>query len=471
MLSRGLLPGILLLLVSCAPFPVENNAPPKLSEQYQASKPGQGVGLSERWWVSFNDPHLNSLQHQLFAGNLDLRQALYRLQQLDALHRSSAASLWPTLALSGSISRQRAPGIIGSTTGTNSQVSLAAGYEVDLWKRLNNRDKAARLRQQAGRSEVQTLQLSLSAQLADQYFLAAEQRAQLHLGRRQVENYRQLVETLSDRYRAGLADAGALYQARQNLAMAEARLPNFQATLQRAKNSIALLLGQLPQQQLTGSATLPQLSTLVDSGLPASLLARRPDIAAALLQVHAADHDLAAALVERLPAINLTATLSHSVTQVATGNLEGTFWTLALGLTQPVFDAGRRQAEADRQQALRNEKLAAYQQAILTAIQEVETALTSDASSARRQQLLTRQQQASHQELLLARNNYRSGLIDSSQLLASELRYFDVSSQLLANQRQWLSNRITLARALGGSWMAAELDKQMQTLTRQQDRP
>jgi len=469
MLTRRLLSGIVILLTACSPFPASKIEPPKLPEQYLAAEAMGGVVLPDRWWESFHDPQLNSLQQQLFAGNLDLRQALYRLQQLDALQRSSAASLWPSLGLNGSLSRDHTPGISGSTTATNHQVSLAAGYEIDLWKRLNNRDQATQLRRQAGRNEVQTLQLSLSAQLADQYFLAAEQRAQLQLGEQQVDSYRQLVDILNDRYRVGLADTGELYQARQNLAMAEARLPNFRANLRQAENSIALLLGQPPQLQTIGGDQLPRLNTVIASGLPASLLVKRPDISAALLQVQAADHDLAAALAERLPAVNLTATLGHSASQAAFGNIEGSFWSLALGLTQPLIDGGRRRAEADRQQALREEKLAAYQQAILAAIQEVETALSNDENSARRQQLLEQQLQAGRQEVLLARDNYRSGLIDSSSLLASELRYYEINSQLLTNRRQWLSHRITLARALGGSWMAEELDRQMQILSRQQD--
>jgi NodT family efflux transporter outer membrane factor (OMF) lipoprotein len=459
------------LLVACSPLPPLQLPEPNLPETFLAAKQTGAAPWQERWWESFQDQRLNQLQQQLFAGNLDLRQALHRLQQLAALQRSSAAGLWPTLGVSGALSREQTARLNGSGSGvvTNSQVSLAAGYEIDLWQRLADRQQAARLRQQAGRHEILTLQLSLSAQLAEQYFLAAEQRAQLRFGREQVTTYRELLENLAGRYRAGLAGAAELYLARQNLALAEARLPDYQATLQRAENSIALLLGQLPRPQWTDLDRLPPLSSLSGAGLPASLLTRRPDIGAALLQLQASDRDLAAALAERLPAVNLTATLGRSVSQAASGSLEGSFWSLALGLTQPLFDAGRRQAEADRQLALRDERLAGYRQAILTAVQEVETALSNDQNSAQKQLLLEQQLSVSHQELQLARANYRSGLNDSSSLLASELRYLEVGSQVLTNQRLWLTNRITLARALGGSWMAEELDRQLKTLAPQQD--
>ena len=470
MLIRNQLACLLLLLAACSPFQVVKTETPALPEKYLNAPPDQGNMLADRWWEGFHDPKLNRLQLQLFNDNLDLRQALYRLQQLEAQQRSSETSLWPTLNLSGSLSREQTPAPGGEVTGTNQRISLAAGYEIDLWNRLKNRNEAAQLRQLAGRTEVQTLLLSLSAQLSDLYFLAVEQRAQLQFGQQQVENYRQLVEILASRYRAGLASAGEVYRAQQDLAMAEARLPNYRAALQQAENTIALLLGQPPQAPLTDITSLPQLDSIIDAGLPASLLTRRPDIAAALLQVQAADHELAAALAERLPTVNLTAALGHSVTQAASGSIEGTFWSLALGLTQPVFDAGRRQAEADRQQAVREEQLVGYQKAILTAIKEVETALSSERNSARRQELLEQQWQANQRELLLARDNFRSGLIESSSLLASELRFLDVNSQLITNRRQWLSHRISLARALGGSWMEEELDSRMKNLSRQQDR-
>lgn len=462
---KYLLP-LLLLVAACSPFTVSPPTEPQLPQSFLGAPQQEADKLPERWWEMFADPELNRLQQQLLSGNLDLRQALYRLEQLDALQRASGAGLWPTLTLSGTTGRDRTLGITGSSISESSRISLAAGYEVDLWNRLRNKTEAAELRRQAGQQEVQTLLLSLTAQLTEQYFFAAEQRAQLELLQQQVERNRRLVENTTERYRAGLATASELYQSRRGLSQSESRIPQYRTGLSQAENSIALLLGQLPQIDMTQIRELPTLTSLVDSGLPASLLTSRPDIAAALLQLQAVDLELAAALADRLPAVNLTAALGRSTTQLLTGNLEGSFWSLALGLTQPLLDGGRRQAESDRQQALREERIAAYQQTILQAVQEVVTALSADQNSAERVAWLAQQQQFSTQELALAQDNYRSGLTGSSTLLSSEIGQLETASQNLSAQRQWLSNRITLARALGGNWMADELAKQQQELNK-----
>ena len=465
---RYLLP-LLFLLNACSPLAPIQPEQPELPHSYRAEQPAHAETLPDHWWESFGDPQLNQLQQQLLNSNLDLRQALFRIEQLEALQRASAAGLWPDLTLSGSINREKNPASSNPTISNNQRVSLAASYEVDLWNRLHDKSAAAQLRSDAGRREVQSLLLSLTAQLAEQYFMATEQRAQLQLVEGQIGHYRQLIETIGNRYRAGLAEARELYQARQNLARAEALLPQYRTGLTRAENSIALLLGQLPQAQLTRIDALPELTSAVDAGLPASLLTQRPDVSAALSSLRAADRELAAALADRLPAINLSATAYYSASQLARGDIDGTFWTLALGLAQPLFDGGRREAETDRQQALRDEQLAGYQKVILTAVQEVETALVADHNSAERQKWLQLQRQASQQERLHAHDNYRYGLLSSQDLLASEIRYLEISSQVINGQRQWLSNRISLARALGGNWMSAEVEKQQQTLSDKRD--
>ena len=467
---RYLLLLTLLLSSACSPLTPITLEPPELPASYLQQPPPNAESLPDRWWQSFGDPQLNQLQQQLLDGNLDLQQALYRLQQLAALQRASSASLWPNLNFSASLSRDKSAGSGNPNFATSERASLAAGYEIDLWNRLHDKAAAAELRSAAGQLEVQTLLLSLSAQLTEQYFLAAEQRAQLRLIGGQIGHYRGLIETIGNRYRAGLAEARELYQARQNLARAEALLPQYRTGLTRAENSIALLLGQLPQQQLTRIDTLPELTSAVDAGLPASLLTQRPDVTAALTSLRAADRELAAALADRLPAINLSATAYYSASQLARGDIDGTFWTLALGLAQPLFDGGRREAESDRQRAVRDEQLAGYQKTILNAVQEVETALVTDQNSAERQMWLQLQMQASQQELLHAHDNYRHGLLSSQDLLGSEIRYLEISSLNIAAQRQWLSNRISLARALGGDWMASELAQQQQTLSDKRDK-
>ena len=459
----------LLLLAACNPLRPSQLEPPELPQSYATEQAGPIVQLSEHWWEDFNDPQLNQLQQQLFSNNLNLLQALYRLQQLEALQKISGASHSPQLNLNGSLSRDQSPAITGETTATTTRFSIAAGYEIDLWNKLRDKNKAAELRLRAGESDVQALLLSLSAQLTEQYFVAVGQRAHLQLLKQQTSRKADFLQTVTERYRAGLSTATEVYQAQQNLAIIETQIPGYQTALAQAENGIALLLGQLPRTTLITRDELPQLNNVVDIGLPADLLARRPDVAAAFLQLQAADHELAAALAERLPAINISATLGRSATRLAAGDIEGTFWNLLLGVTQPLIDGGRRQAETERQQAIRAEKLAAYQQTLLTAFQEVETSLVAESNSIETATRLERQRQINQKSLQLTQNNYLYGLTDSRDLLLSQMTQLDILSQQLGNQRQQISHRITLARALGGRWMTEKIKQQQQTLKEGQD--
>jgi len=454
----------LLLLTACNPLRPIQLKPSPPPPSYGSVITGGTVQMQQQWWLNFNNPQLNRLQKQLFPNNLNLRQALYRLQQLEALQQINGASLWPQLNLNGSINRDHAPGIPDDTDTTSRRISVAAGYEVDLWHKLGDKKVAAQLRHAAGVKEVQALLLSLSAQLTEQYFIAVEQRGQLELLQQQSGHHTELLRTITDRYRAGLATAGEVYQAQQNMALIASRIPPHKTALTRAENGIALLLGKLPSAITIDSSKLPQLTDVVNIGLPADLLLQRPDVAAALLQLEAADREYAAALAAQLPAINLSATLGKSATHLAIGDIEGTIWNLALGLTQPLIDGGRRRAESKRQQAVRAEKLAVYQQTLLTAVQEVETALVAETYSIDLGGRIETRRQINSKSLQFTEDSYRYGLIDSKDLLLNQINHLEILTQQLSNQRQQLSDRITLARALGGNWMTVEIIRQQQTL-------
>jgi NodT family efflux transporter outer membrane factor (OMF) lipoprotein len=461
---------LLIFIAGCNPLKPAQLELPTPPESYSHHQTGPVVQLSQHWWEDFDDPQLNRLQQQLFSNNLTLRQALYRLQQLEALQKISRSTLWPQLNLNGSLNREENPGVTSDTITTGERLSVAARYEVDLWNRLGDKTRAAELRREAGENDVKALLLSLSAQLTEQYFLAVEQQAHLKLLEQQTARKEQFLQIVTERYRGGLATASDVYSARQNLEIVKTLLPDRRTALTLAENNIAALLGQPPGTIAIKNHELPQLDNIIDIGLPADLLLNRPDITAALQQLEATDHELAAALADRLPAINLSASIGYSANQLAMGNVEGSLWSLALGLTQPLIDGGRRQAETERQKALRAEKLAIYQQTVLAALQEVETALAGEINATSKKTRLEQRQQINHKNLQLIQENYLYGLGDIRDLLLSQIMQLEILSQQVSNQRQLLSYRITLARALGGRWMEGEITRQQENLDKKQDR-
>lgn len=450
---------VALVLMACQPLTPPPRAELRVPATFSTTIGADAVVAAERWWLDLDDPQLNALQTRLFTDNLNLRQAFLRLDQLEARQRTAQAGLFPALNVNATGRREQTATQSGENQVTAGRLTLAAAYEIDLWQRLRHRADAAELRILAGEDEVRTLLLGLSTRLAELYFIGVEQRAQLDLLELQLQRNRELVRIIDERYQSGLAAASEVYQAQQNLAQIEAQLPLFATTLNQTSNAMALLLGQPPGSVQIERHQLPTLSSVIDIGLPANLLTRRPDVSAALLELEAADRDLAAAVADRLPRLDLTANLGRSITRLSGGDVSGTFWSLALGLAQPLFDGGRLKAASDLQQAIRDEKQLASQLQILTAIEEVESALLAEQGSSRRDNLLAQQQELNNQVLKIRTENYLLGLSDSLELLRSEMAQLQVRSQQLSNQRQWISHRISLIRALGGHWMDEEIDQ------------
>jgi NodT family efflux transporter outer membrane factor (OMF) lipoprotein len=417
----------------------------------------------ERWWESFADPRLNALVEESFAANLDLAQAFARIQQAEAQIGIARAGQLPSVNLDGAAGRGRQPGFKGPETADSFQLSAAAAFELDLWGKLAARTETALLEADASREDAKTLYLSLSARVADLYFLAVEQRAQLELADRSIAAFTDTLERVERRYREGLVPALDVYQSRQNLAGAQASRPLFANTLAATEHALAVLLGRYPEGGTAGTlAELPIGPAAFPAGLPADLLARRPDIEAALLRLKASDARIAAAIADRFPSFNLIGNFGGASSDLGellrSGNI---FWSLLLDLAQPVFDGGRRSAEVERNRALFRENLSRYHQSVLTAFQEVEDALAANRTTEERIVFVEARVTASQAALRLALDRYLQGLSDYLPVLTAQGLQFDAESQLLAARRQLLADRISLARALGGKWMAAEMGENL----------
>lgn len=460
-----------LLLAGCSLHqPTATMLPDKLPGAYQEQFTDPVSGSpSQAWWRSFADPRLDDLVTELFQQNLNIEQALARLEQARATSRKIRGTRFPNLNLSGEASRSMQPSFAGDYTGDSLQLAAAAAFEIDLWGRLAARHRAARNLAEAAESEVQTLYLGLVAQLADLYYLAVEQRAQLRLTDETVNSFTDTLERVESRYRMGLVPAVDVYQSRQSLAAARARRHQFEATLAQTEHAIAVIIGRFPDQHIAGDlAELPSLQRTFPHGLPADLLTNRPDLRAALARVRAADQEVAAALAERFPALNLLANFGETRQEFATGLISGSFWSLLGDLTLPVVDAGRRRAEVDRTRAVVREALAAYQQSVLEAVREVEDALAASRTTELRIARLRETERATQASLRLSLQNYLQGVNDYLPVLTAQRNLFEVQSGLLSARRQQISHRISLARALGGSWMQGPMEERLAASDREE---
>ncbi len=428
--------------------------------------------LPEKWWTAFEDEKLDALMDELFAKNLDLEKGFARLDQVRALRRSVAAARWPSLDLSGQAAREKQQTILGPLTGNFYQMSAEAAYEVDLWKKIDSRVKAARFDELATVKDIKTLYLSLSTQLADFYYLAVEQRAQLKLVGETIESFAGTSRRVEWRYREGLVPAVDVYQARQNLAGAQAAEPVFRSTLAVTEHALAVLLGRFPETKVAGALEdLPGVPEAYPDFLPGDLLVRRPDIEAAFLRLKASDERIAAAVADRLPAINLAGGAGYLKNMISSDPISGSVWSLAGSVLLPVVDGGRRRAEVDRRRAEYREDLAALTSLLLDSVREVEDGLARERETRRRIAMLEKKADASGGSLRLALTRYLFGLTDYLPVLTAQGLDLDARSQLLGARRQLIADRISIVRAMGGSWMNDEMNGRLKAYGGAADEP
>jgi NodT family efflux transporter outer membrane factor (OMF) lipoprotein len=388
--------------------------------------------------------------------NLDIAQSYERLQQSLAIVTRTNSSRGPSLNINGSGTRAKQSGVISETY----QLSAAASFEIDLWSKLGSRAKAAQMDALASEEDLKSLYISISAQVADLYFLAIEQRAQLELSDNTIESFRDTLEKVESRYRQGLVPAIDLYQARQNLSSARAQRPVFEQNLATTLNALSVLTGRFPDSEIGGNSKELINVPGFPSGIPSELLAKRPDIKSASLRLSAADERIGAAVADRFPSFNLVGTYGGASAEVRNVlDSPNILWNLLLQAVQPVIDSGRRKSEVERTRAVFREKLAAYHKTVLNAFKEVEDSLVKNKSSEERIKMLEENAAASENSLRIAIDRYMQGLTDYLPILTGQLRNFTAKSSLLAAKRRLISDRIELARALGGEWTDCVIKK------------
>jgi len=380
--NRFILTIILLLVASCAPFkPQERQSPegelPRSFSLYTSESEPE-----IRWWEEFNDPDLNVLITEALSGNLTLKEAWSRLVQTRALAVQAGAALYPDLTgtAGADYTRQRSDnGLQKTISNEDYSLGVISSYELDLWGRIRAGRESALLEVTAAREDLNTAAMTLAAEVANRWVNIISQGMQKRLLEHQLQTNLTLLELIELRFRMSMVSALDVYQQKQIVEDIKAEIPLVEAEEQVLRHELALLLGKPPGTSLKISREdLLEPAEIPATGLPADLLSSRPDLRRAGMRLQAADWQVSAARANRLPAIRLTAGA-----QYGKGDMDVLFnnWLLSLAgnLTAPIFDGGRRAAEVDRRKALVDENLAAYRQAVLTAIKEVEDALVVEA--------------------------------------------------------------------------------------------
>jgi NodT family efflux transporter outer membrane factor (OMF) lipoprotein len=434
---------------------------------YQESgdwKPAQPVDNQDRgaWWTLFQDPELDALEAKVGDANQGLKAAFARLQQARAATRIARASLFPTLTAGSSATRLRtsvnSPRFPPGAKPVINNFDLEADffYELDVWGRVRNAVTSAKASQQASAADLATLNLSIHAELATDYFaLRAEDAVQVLLDRT-VEDYAQSLRLTQNLYNGGGAALADVAQAQAQLETARTQAADIRLQRAQTEHAIAVLLGENPSafhaepKPLLLELTPPP----IDPGLPSSLLERRPDVAAAERRVAAANAQIGVARAAYFPVFSLAAAAGFDSTRSSNWlTAPSRLWSVgpAAGVLT-VFDAGRHRAQSAQAKAIYDEQVADYRSTVLTAYQEVEDNLAAlrqlDQESVSEAAAVT----ATAKALQQAQYRYKAGLVTYLEVATTENTALQAQLSNVTIQLRRMNASVLLVKALGGGF-------------------
>jgi len=404
------------------------------------------------FWQAFEDNELDTLIDQALTNNFNLETAWDRLAQAQAVAKKSEAALWPQAELDTGFRRSRQENQDLTTYSTLYSLGIAAGYEVDLWSRLRSSQKAAWLDVQAQRDAVNTAAITVTASITNTWYQLAEVKALIQIAAEQIETNQQVLEIVTVKFRKGAASAADVLRQRQLVASTESLLIVAEETEELLQYQLSVLAGNQPE--LTWEQTpiaLPDLPPLPSLGVPSDVLWRRPDVLRDFRQLQAADQRLAAAVADQYPRISIAASAETSAVS-AHDLFDDWLANLAANAIQPLFDADKRKAEVERQQAVVMERVHIWGQTILDALWDIEAALTQERQQTQLIESLNLQLGLARETYQRNRERYIKGQTNYIRVLESLQSLQTLERNVVTAQRMLIGYRIDLYRSIAGSF-------------------
>lgn len=443
-----------------------------ISRAGSADAPGASANSLDKWWEGFEDPLLSELVTRALGQNLELAQAQARVAQARAVLGSATAGLIPSASVKGEAARSHQSvetplgRILNSTPGydrygSSYEMNLDASWEVDLFGGLRRNREAALAQYQGSEAGAVATRLAIAAQTADIYTTVRGLQARLAIAEKQVRTQKDLLAKVDSLNRKGLAADYEVRQTEGELAQVEATIPVLRTSLDASLNALDVVLGSTPgthRSQMTAASHIPKPPQLAAIGKPAELLRRRPDLIAAERALMSANALIGRAISEYYPKFSLGVLAGSASTS------DGTLFTGAasqssafLGLRWRLFDFGRINAEIHQAEGREAEALANYRLSVLSASEDVETALSA---------LVNRQQQAQYlaqgeASLAQARRSsfmaYQKGAASLINVLNADQQLLRGSDSRAVAETEAARAAIATYRALGGGWSPSSL--------------
>jgi multidrug efflux system outer membrane protein len=417
------------------------------------------TGDLSRWWLTLNDSLLSGLIDEALKASPDLRGAQARLRESRARGAVAGAGLYPAVTASGSAARSSSSEELGggrSVTRNLFRAGLDADWELDVFGGVRRSIQAADADTAASLANLEATQVSLAAEVALNYVEVRTLQIRLRIARDNLAAQTETLQLTDWRAQAGLVSSQDVDQARSNREQTRARIPSLETALAEAQYRLDVLLGKAPgtlHARLATAGDLPPLPAQIAVGIPAEALRQRPDIKAAEQRVAAETARVGVAEAARYPAFRLSGSIGlEALTLGALGSSSAATTSLLGGFTAPIFNAGRLRNQVAIQDAVREQAVIAYEQAVLTALQEVENALVAFARSRESSEALAGAVEAARNAAETARQRYTAGLIDFQSVLDTERNVLSVEDSLAASRSERVLALIRLYKALGGGW-------------------
>ncbi|HTE89280.1 MAG TPA: efflux transporter outer membrane subunit [Terriglobales bacterium] len=460
----------MLVLSGCAVGPKYRtpavSAPPAYKEvgNWKPAQPND-QNLGGEWWKMFRDPQLDALELQINVSNQNLQAAEAQYRQARAALRYNRADYYPTVTAGLSGTRTRVSGrrpppnsIFNGVTENDFVLPVDVSYQADVWGRVRKNVESYREQAQASAADLATVNLSMHADLAIDYFQARSLDAQEQLLNDTVKQYEQALELTENRFQGGIASEVEVEQAKTQLQTTRAAAIDVGVLRAQYEHAVAILIGKPPAEFSLAPLPLTAPPPSVPVGVPSELLERRPDIAAAERRVAAANAQIGVAKSAYYPVINLSASggfESSAITTLLNG--PSGLWSIGASAVGTVFDVGRRRSLNDQARAAYDFQVAAYRQNVLSGFQQVEDNLAAVRILENEAQVQQLAVAAAERSLDLSITRYKGGVTSylevttaQSAALANEVTAVNILGRRMAST-------VLLIQALGGGWDRSSL--------------
>lgn len=444
-----------LAAAGCATAPPTALQPQDVPAAFSTPAPdGASVWPTTDWWTGFGSDEMSGMVVSAQKDNLDLAAAIARVMQADANTDIQGSALFPTIDLQGT-AQQTGSKATGHWTKQNSfGAGLQASYQLDFWGLAQDNLRNAEELLKSAKFAQETVALTVTTDVADTYFDVLALRQRVAIANSNIDAANRILTITEAKVTNGVSSRLDLAQQEAQVDGQKAQVPALQEQEREARYTLAVLLARVPEGFDVTGTTLDGLKLPgVAPGLPSELLRRRPDVAQAEAALAAAHANVDAARAAFFPSIDLTA--SGGVASMALNTLfkgSSLGYSIGASLLQTIFDGGRLIGESRLARAQQTELVADYRKAVLSAFQDVETALGQVSSLAEQDKYKTEEVNAATEAFRISEIQYREGVADLLTVLQSQQTLFTAQDQLVQIRLARVQADVGLYRALGGSW-------------------